>query len=241
MQRFINNNDGTITDTETGLVWQKDHTDPITWQKALDYTKSLNLAGYTDWRLPTETELSTLTDYGTCSPLIEFPETFDEWFWSLCSYTLNSGYAWYASFNGKDVHYGGRNIGLNSVRCVRGKMKSTKFRVIVAGSRGFNDFTLMCQKLDKLLSNKESVEIISGTCRGADQLGERYAESRGYSIDRYPANWDKYGKSAGFRRNEQMAVNADALVAFWDKESKGTKHMIDLARKHNLQFRIIGY
>ena len=58
---------------------------------------------------------------------------------------------------------------------------------------------------------------------------------------RFPADWDKYGKAAGYKRNGEMARNADALIAFWDGKSRGTKHMIDLAKKYDLQARVVMY
>lgn len=116
------------------------------------------------------------------------------------------------------------------------------FRVIIAGGRDFNDYALLKNTMDKLLSNiKDDIIVVCGKARGADTLGERYAKEKGYEINYYPANWDLYCKRAGYIRNEQMAQNADALVAFWDGESKGTKHMIDLARKYNLKIRVKRY
>ncbi len=116
------------------------------------------------------------------------------------------------------------------------------FRIIIAGGRGFNDYALLKNTMDKLLSNiKGNIIIVCGKARGADTLGERYAKEKGYGINYYPANWDLYGKCAGYIRNEQMAQNADALVAFWDGQSRGTKHMIDLARKYNLKVRVKRY
>jgi glycerophosphoryl diester phosphodiesterase len=117
------------------------------------------------------------------------------------------------------------------------------FKVIVAGSRDFNDYELLKRKLDNALKNRvnEGIEIVSGTARGADRLGERYAAERGYAIKRFPADWDKYGKRAGYLRNEEMAKYADALMAFWDGESRGTKHMIDLAHKHGLKVIVVKY
>lgn len=115
------------------------------------------------------------------------------------------------------------------------------YKVIVAGGRDFNDYQLLKRKLSILLDNRRDVEIVSGAARGADSLGERYAEENGLSIHRKPADWDTYGKSAGYRRNAEMAEYADALVAFWDGKSRGTKHMIDLAEKHDLAIRIIKY
>lgn len=113
------------------------------------------------------------------------------------------------------------------------------FMVIVAGSRDFEDYELMERKLDVLLANKENVVIISGTARGADQLGEKYARLHNHEIIRMPANWDLHGKRAGYLRNVRMANIADALVAFWDGQSRGTGMMVDIARRKGLACRIV--
>lgn len=115
-------------------------------------------------------------------------------------------------------------------------------RLIIAGGRTFTNLALMTEKLDALLVyTTEPVTIISGTANGADKLGEQYARLRGYEVEQYPAQWDVYGRSAGYKRNEQMAGVATACVVFWDGESKGSKHMIDLATKRKLQLRVIQY
>jgi len=118
--------------------------------------------------------------------------------------------------------------------------KPRPFRVIVAGSRGFNDYPLLLKTLDSVLRNKvrDRIEIVSGTAKGADTLGERYAKERGYAVKQFPAAWDLLGKRAGYVRNTQMAQYADALVAFWDGQSPGTKHMIMEAKASGLQIRI---
>ena len=114
------------------------------------------------------------------------------------------------------------------------------FRVIIAGSRDFDDYSLIKTKMDSLLRNKDDdVCVVCGEARGADTLGRRYAEERGYQIMSFPANWSEHGKQAGYLRNIEMAENADALVAFWNGESHGTKHMIDTAKRYGLQIRII--
>ena len=118
------------------------------------------------------------------------------------------------------------------------------FKVIIAGGRDFNDYALLCEKCDGLLSHKRqshSVVIVSGTARGANSLGERYANERNYPIQRFPPDWNADGKAAGFIRNAQMAKAADALIAFWDGKSKGTANMIEIARKRNLQVRVVTY
>lgn len=119
------------------------------------------------------------------------------------------------------------------------------FRVIIAGGRDFNDYPLLKQKCDSFLGNKSKehqVIIVSGTARGADRLGERYANERGYQVERYPADWDRDGNSAGPIRNAKMAENADALIAFWDGESRGTYNMIDIAvRREDMLIRVVNY
>ena len=71
-------------------------------------------------------------------------------------------------------------------------------RVIVAGGRDFNDYDFLSNTLDKLFSNlHDDVIILCGKARGADALGEKYANDHGYQVDYYPADWDRYGKSAG--------------------------------------------
>lgn len=112
-------------------------------------------------------------------------------------------------------------------------------KVIVAGGRDFSNYNLLCKKLDIILSQQKDIQIVCGEARGADSLGKRYAEEHGYVVLSYPANWEKYGKSAGFIRNKEMAQVADALVAFWDGQSKGTYNMIQLMK--NKPTRVVMY
>lgn len=122
--------------------------------------------------------------------------------------------------------------------------KKPIFRIIIAGGRNFNDYNLLKEKVDNIISDKRKthqIYIVSGKARGADSLGEKYANENGLNIMEFPADWDKHGRSAGYKRNVEMAENADALIAFWDGESRGTKHMIDIAKEKNLLTRIIRY
>jgi hypothetical protein len=113
--------------------------------------------------------------------------------------------------------------------------------VIVAGGRDFDDYELLCRKLDIILKNQTEVVIVSGAARGADTLGERYAKERGYPVHPFPALWNKYGRRAGFIRNAEMLNYSDALVAFWDGKSRGTAHMIKIAREKGLPTRVVRY
>lgn len=119
-----------------------------------------------------------------------------------------------------------------------------EFRVVVAGGREFNNYHMLKTVLDHLLHGKltsDKVIIVCGGARGADKLGERYAKERGLEINYYLADWDKHGKSAGYKRNAIMADNSDATVAFWDGKSRGTKHMIDLTSKAGNLLRTVYY
>lgn len=121
-----------------------------------------------------------------------------------------------------------------------------EFRLIVAGCRFFNNYETVRKTLDYLLQNKDHKEVVlvSGCCRGADELGERYAAEKKIALMRFPADFDQYGKSAGPIRNKKMAAFASeyghgALIAFWDGQSKGTRSMIEEAKKAGLQTRVV--
>jgi hypothetical protein len=103
-------------------------------------------------------------------------------------------------------------------------------RVIIAGSRGITSIEHINQAMEAAAGAGilPSV-VISGTARGVDQLGEQWAAAHKCPVERYPADWTNLGKSAGYRRNVMMADVADALVAIWDGESRGTQHMVDIA------------
>jgi hypothetical protein len=101
-------------------------------------------------------------------------------------------------------------------------------KVVVAGSRGFGDWPLLCRELDR--RRERITELVSGTARGADLLGERWAAERGVFVRRFPADWRLHGQRAGFVRNREMAVYCDAAVLFWDGQSRGTAMMLALLR-----------
>lgn len=124
--------------------------------------------------------------------------------------------------------------------------KKNMYRALIVGSRNFDDYELLEEIMDGRLADKSSVEIVSGGARGADSLAERYAKERGYKLTVFPADWDKYGKSAGYIRNEEMhryiRESSERLcVAFWDGESKGTAHNFELSKKYNNPIDIVNY
>jgi hypothetical protein len=110
-------------------------------------------------------------------------------------------------------------------------------RTVIAGSRHFTDGKKLEQELNRI--PYEITKVLSGCARGADSLGEWWAQNHKVPIEQYPAEWDTYGRSAGFVRNEKMAKNCDLVIVFWDGNSKGTKHMIDLAIKYEKELLVV--
>ena len=120
------------------------------------------------------------------------------------------------------------------------------FKVIIAGSRYYCNYKKLVAKCDAILANKLNdpdceVIVVSGCARGADTLGVQYALRHHLKVERYPADWENLGKEAGPIRNEEMAKNADALIAFpvYGIPNRGTLDMIRRAQQHNLQVRVI--
>ena len=114
-------------------------------------------------------------------------------------------------------------------------------RVVIAGCRDYNNYEEAKVYIDFCLTNirkENDIIIVSGCASGADAIGERYAKENGFKIEKYPADWKTYGRSAGPKRNRQMAEISDYVICFWDGKSKGTKSMIDYARKYNKPIRI---
>lgn len=113
-------------------------------------------------------------------------------------------------------------------------------RIIIAGSRAVSK-----QDVFKAIQSCPWINfissVVSGTAKGADNFGEEWAKANGIEICRYPAEWDKYGKSAGPKRNEVMAKNAEGLIAVWDGKSRGTHSMIDLAQKYGLKIFVFRF
>lgn len=100
-------------------------------------------------------------------------------------------------------------------------------QVAVIGSRGFNDYELVV----RTLSNLHITLLISGSAKGADSLGERYANENNIETLIFKPDWEKHGKAAGMIRNTDIVNNSELIVAFWDQTSKGTKDSIDKAKK----------
>lgn len=107
-------------------------------------------------------------------------------------------------------------------------------KVLVAGCRGYTDYQEAKEFIDDVLTEslkEHDIIILSGGCRGADSLGERYADENGLPIEIHPADWRRYGRAAGPKRNKEMADACDVVICFWDGETKGTGGLISYAKK----------
>lgn len=127
-------------------------------------------------------------------------------------------------------------------------MDSKIFACLIVGSRSFTNYQQAKLSIDKMLSKKReegfSFIIVSGGASGADALAKQYAEEYDYQYIEFPADWERYGRSAGIKRNEQMhqyisQYEHRGCIAFWDGISKGTQHSFTLAEKYHNPLRII--
>jgi hypothetical protein len=109
-------------------------------------------------------------------------------------------------------------------------------KTIVAGSRGIDRYDIVEQAIR--LSGFTITELVSGTAQGVDSLGECWAKAQGIPVSRFPARWRTQGRAAGKIRNSKMSHYADALIAIWDGQSRGTKDMIDKAKYRGLKVYI---
>lgn len=110
-------------------------------------------------------------------------------------------------------------------------------RVLVCGSRHFSNYNLLKETLDEI----QITEIIEGEAEGADLLAAKYAEGKGLLLQRFPADWEHYGRSAGPIRNSQMLNEGkpEMVVAFLGPNSRGTQNMIDQATKAGIEVKIV--
>lgn len=121
-----------------------------------------------------------------------------------------------------------------------------EFKLIVAGGRDFNDYDLFTNAIKTLCLNgelkNEDVSIVSGMARGADAMAVQFAHDNHVQLYKFHADWNgPLGKGAGFARNADMGKFADGLLAFWDGNSKGTKHMIDYMRSLDKRVWVVIY
>ncbi len=127
------------------------------------------------------------------------------------------------------------------LRSLRNNYGDPVIKLIIAGGRKFNNLKLMVNSLTEFLPTPDETTVISGMARGADILGVVVAKANSLPIIQMPADWDKYGKSAGHIRNEEMAKIATHALIFWDGKSRGTRSMIRLSEQYKLITKVIRY
>jgi hypothetical protein len=128
-----------------------------------------------------------------------------------------------------------------------------KERVIIAGGRDFNNYELLEEEVCEYLlgynvffdGNDDHVEFVLGGAKGADSLGERFADEYGFNKKLFIPNWKrpdgKTDRGAGIKRNHEMGNYANHLIAFWDGKSRGTQDMITYSFNKGLSVKIVKY
>ena len=129
--------------------------------------------------------------------------------------------------------------------------KTDNLNIVIAGGRDYRNYKNLEEFVDKIIKDMnheyKTVTIISGMAQGADMLGVQYSIEHKYALLKFPANWQLYGKRAGFIRNKQMldylAESQDngMVIAFWDGQSSGTKHTIYTAREMKIPCFVCKY
>lgn len=117
------------------------------------------------------------------------------------------------------------------------------FLLLVAGSRSFE--TMPQQEMNSILTKCASAlgvkgcTVVNGDARGVDKMATKWAQFRGFRVRKFRADWDSYGKAAGFVRNKAMVHIADAAIVVWDGESKGTKHTMNLLHEKQVPYVVV--
>lgn len=116
-------------------------------------------------------------------------------------------------------------------------------KLLVCGSRSITDADWVESQIDLYVSEKnlsaEELVVIEGGANGVDALASHWAEKHGVSVELHKADWKRYGRGAGHRRNVDMVSAADFVLILWDGTSKGTKNDIDLCRKSLKNHKVV--
>lgn len=123
-------------------------------------------------------------------------------------------------------------------------MKGGHFHIAVVGGRDFENFNLLDDTVSRVIRGWDvwqTAVIVSGGAYGADKLAERFAAKHSLPTIIHLPDWNKHGKGAAFIRNLQIVLSADIVVAFWDRQSKGTADTITKAQEHGKPVVIVTY
>jgi len=111
-------------------------------------------------------------------------------------------------------------------------------RICICGGRDLDNYAYVRWSLNHLINTASRPTIITGGARGTDTLAIHWADEYHLETEVYPANWQKYGRSAGYIRNEQMLdTGLDLVIAF--PGGKGTAMMVDIAKRAGVEVIIV--
>lgn len=120
--------------------------------------------------------------------------------------------------------------------------RQVEYRVLVCGSRDWRDRRIIRETLRALADCYPDLRIVvvHGAARGADRMAGEEARACGYKVEEHPADWKRHGRRAGAIRNAHMlSLGCSRVIAFWDGKSRGTEHMIAIARDAEARVTVI--
>ncbi|MFZ4440040.1 MAG: DUF1566 domain-containing protein [Syntrophales bacterium] len=221
---FVNNANGTVSDTATGLMWQQETVREIDWKTALAYAEGLSLAGYDDWRLPTITELQTIVDYRHRAPAIDttfFPDTLSSIYLSSTPYALAGGdyYAW--TFDFSDGSSSGRKRDkwtASAARVVRGGQSASSF---VSASAGSNQVVFNKATLDGSASQGNITSWNWTLTHRTNPAYSRTATGQMPSLENLVAGFYDVSLTVSDGTSTSAATNLLAVAGIWDVDGDG--------------------
>lgn len=122
------------------------------------------------------------------------------------------------------------------------------FYLLVAGSRNFTNYKLLCSLIELVLKNhmNDNIHIVAGEAKGVDTLAKKYAYEKGYTYHGFPADWSSFGTAAGRFRNVQMhkyisSFTYRGVLCIWDGKSPGTKQNFEISKEYKNPIRVYNY
>ena len=114
-------------------------------------------------------------------------------------------------------------------------------KLAIVGSRSFTDYKLLSDTLRPFLIEHDDLIIVSGGARGADSLAARWANANHLPLVEFIPDWGRNGRRAGYLRNREICDYADAGIAFWDGDSRGTTHAISIMTMQDKPIIVVNY
>ena len=220
---FVNNGNGTVSDTATGLMWQQETVRGKNWQGALAYAEGLSLAGYDDWRLPTISELQTIVDYRYRAPAIDttfFPDTLSSIYWSSTPYAYSLDYyAWTFDFSdGSSSGHGKSKSDTYAARIVRGGQSASSF---VSASAGSNQVVFDKVTLNGSASQGNITSWNWTLTHRTNPAYSRTATGQKPSLENLVAGFYDVSLTVSDGTSTSAATNLLAVAGIWDVDGDG--------------------